>query len=228
MSKAHMIPYFPIRFAPEKMIQRAESFYHLMDGRRTVRDFSSKAIPDEILEHLIKTAGTAPSGANKQPWTFCIVRDPYIKKQIREAAEKEEYENYHGRMPEEWLNDLAVLGTDWNKPFLETAPCLIVVFKKNYEIVNQTKHKNYYVQESVGLACGFLIAAIHNAGLVCLTHTPSPMNFLQEILKRPENEKPFLLIPVGYPADDVSVPAISRKPISEIAVIYDKSQTQQH
>lgn len=221
MSDASFIPYYPILYAPDKMFMRAEGFYALMDGRRTVREFSSKPISNELIEFILKTAGTAPSGANKQPWTFCVVRNKELKKKIREAAEAEEYENYHGRMPQEWLDDLAPLGTDWNKSFLEIAPCLIVVFRKNYDLIDGVKKKNYYVQESVGLACGFLIAAIHYAGLVCLTHTPSPMNFLQELLQRPENEKPFLLIPVGYPADEVSVPAIQRKQLKEFVEYYD-------
>jgi len=222
MKAPSFIPYLPLIYSPDKMLHRAESYYQLMDGRRTVRDFSSKPISNEILEFILKTASTAPSGANKQPWTFCIVRNPLIKQKIREAAEKEEYENYHGRMPEEWLNDLAPLGTDWQKPFLEIAPCLIVVFRKNYDLIDGVKRKNYYVQESVGLACGLLIAAIHYCGLACLTHTPSPMNFLQEILDRPENEKPFLLIPIGYPADDATVPAIQRKSLDQVSVYYDK------
>ncbi|HQU58716.1 MAG TPA: nitroreductase family protein, partial [Saprospiraceae bacterium] len=157
----------------------------------------------------------------KQPWTFCVVANPTIKKQIREAAEKEEYLNYHGRMSEEWIEDLQAFGTDWHKPFLETAPYLIVVFKKAYSLEGGEKKKNYYVNESVGLATGFLLAAIHNAGLVALTHTPSPMNFLQEILGRPENERPFLLIPVGYPADDAKVPCLSRKEKDEVLVFYE-------
>lgn len=221
MATPSFIRYEPLIYAPVKMHMRAESFYNLMDARRTVREFSERPIPDELIEYIIRTASTAPSGANKQPWTFCIVRNKDLKKQIREAAEKEEYENYHGRMSPEWLEDLKDLGTDWNKPFLETAPVLIVVFKKTHDIVEGQKKKNYYVQESVGLACGFLISAIHYAGLSCLTHTPSPMNFLQDLLERPEHEKPFLLIPVGFPADEVHVPAISRKPLQEVAVYYN-------
>lgn len=220
MKTAEFIPYHPLGYAPVKMNLRAEDFYHLMDARRTVRDISSKPVPVELIEWILKTASTAPSGANKQPWTFCVVANKSIKKQIREAAEKEEYENYHGRMSPEWMEDLAPLGTDWNKPFLETAPYLIVVFKKSYDVVGEKKKKNYYVLESVGLACGMLITAIHYAGLVCLTHTPSPMNFLQDILKRPENEKPFLLIPLGFPADEVMVPAISRKPLEDFTQFY--------
>ncbi len=220
MNTPTFIPYQALRYTEGKMMVRADDFYALMDHRRTVREFSTRPVPLELIEQIIRIAGTAPSGANKQPWTFCIISDPMIKMKIREAAEQEEQENYNGRMPQEWLDDLAALGTDWQKPFLETAPCLIAVFRKSYDLVNDTKRKNYYVQESVGIACGFLIAAIHYVGLVCLTHTPSPMNFLQDILQRPENEKPFLLIPVGYPADEVSVPAIYRKPLEDIAVFY--------
>jgi nitroreductase len=220
MDTNSFIPYQPLRYTENKMIARADDLYGLMDHRRTVREFSTRAIPAYLVEQIIRIAGTAPSGANKQPWTFCVISDPVIKKQIREAAEEEEKVNYDGRMSAEWLEDLAALGTDWQKPFLETAPCLIAVFRKSYELINGVKRKNYYVQESVGIACGFLIAAIHQCGLVCLTHTPSPMNFLQEILQRPVNEKPFLLIPIGYPADEVSVPAIYRKPLDEISVFY--------
>ena len=163
------------------------------------------------------TASSAPSGAHKQPWTFCAVSNIEIKKAIKAAAEKEEYENYNGRMSDEWLKDLAKFDTDWHKDFLEIAPWLIIVFKKAYDIDEEgIKHKNYYVNESVGIACGFLINAIHYAGLVTLTHTPSPMNFLQEILERPENERPFLLLPVGYPAVDTEVPVLQRKSESEV------------
>lgn len=200
------------------MLERSRAFYAFMNQRRTVRDFSDKPVPLEIIENIIKTAGTAPSGAHKQPWTFCVVQDPDIKRQIRIAAEEEEYESYHGRMTEEWLQDLAPLGTDWHKPFLETAPYLIVVFKRLYE--GEEKRKNYYVPESVGLATGFLLAAIHHAGLVALTHTPSPMNFLQDILQRPDNERPFLLIPVGYPAENAQVPDLRRKPLEEVMQLY--------
>ncbi len=220
MSEFPFIRYNPFIYTEGKMQSRADDFYGLMDYRRSVRDFSSRPVPIQLIQQIIKTAGTAPSGANKQPWTFCVISDQHIKSQIRLAAEKEEYENYHGRMSQEWLDDLAPLGTDWQKPFLEIAPYLIVVFKKSYDVTNGIKRKNYYVQESVGLACGFLITAIHYAGLVCLTHTPSPMNFLQEILQRPENEKPFLLIPVGYPADEVTVPSIHRKQLDEFCFHY--------
>ncbi len=164
-------------------------------------------------------AASAPSGANKQPWTFCAISNPEVKRQIRIAAEQEEKESYEGRMSPEWLEDLAPLGTDWHKPFLEIAPWLIVVFRKPFDYQsNGSKRQNYYVQESVGIACGFLIAAIHAAGLVTLTHTPSPMNFLQKILDRPDNERPFLLLPVGYPAPDAMVPDIQKKGTDEVLV----------
>ena len=201
----------------EEMESRSHKFLETMDSRRSVRDFSDKEIPESVIENILLTASTAPSGAHKQPWTFCVVKDPEIRKQIRIAAEKEERESYDHRMTEEWLKDLEPIGTDWNKPFLEIAPYLIVVFKRSYEIEeNNHKHQNYYVTESCGIACGFLLAAIHHAGLVALTHTPSPMNFLAKILNRPINEKPFLLIPVGYPAEECWVPDIKRKGISEI------------
>ncbi len=210
-----------VRYAQSEMLQRSREFYHDMERRRTLRMFSDKPIPREIIEYIVMTASSAPSGAHKQPWTFCVVSDPKIKYLIREAAEKEEYLNYHGRMSEEWLQDLEPFGTDWHKPFLETAPYLIVVFKKSYDLEQDEKRKNYYVNESVGIACGFLLAAIHHAGLVALTHTPSPMNFLQKILNRPDNERPFLLIPVGYPADDATVPDLKRKSKEEVIVWFE-------
>jgi iodotyrosine deiodinase len=214
---------FPhIKYASESLPievvqQRTNDYYQHLDNRRTVRDFSDKPIPKSVIEQLILTASTAPSGAHKQPWTFCAIEDPSVKSAIRVAAEKEEYESYTNRMSEQWLKDLAPIGTDWQKPFLEIAPWLIVVFAQS---TGNQKEKHYYVQESVGIACGFLIAAIHNAGLVTLTHTPSPMNFLKTVLKRPDNERPFLLLPVGYAADDVFVPNIHRKSIDDVAVFY--------
>lgn len=208
-------------FSPEETIKRSADFYHWMDQRRTVRDFSDRPIPKEVIDKLILTASTAPSGAHKQPWTFCVVSDPTIKTKIRKAAEEEEYESYTNRMPPEWLDDLKPLQTDWHKPFLEIAPYLIIVFKRTYEFKEAGEKKNnYYVAESVGLACGMLLTAIHHAGLVALTHTPSPMNFLTKILNRPENERPFLLIPVGYPAEETYVPKLTRKPLDEIAIFY--------
>ena len=207
-------------YSESKMRSRSESFLNEIITRRTVREFSDRIVPIDIINNCIKTAASAPSGANKQPWQFVIVRDSGIKTKIREAAEKEEKEFYGHRATKEWLEDLNQFGTDWHKPFLEIAPYLIVVFRKIYDLENDgTQRKNYYVNESVGIASGFLLAALHHAGLATLTHTPSPMNFLGEILNRPKNEKAFLLIPVGYPAKDAEVPDISKKPFSEISKI---------
>ncbi len=207
--------------SPAAMIQKSKEFYEWLDRRRTIRDFSDKPVPKEVIENIVMSASTAPSGAHKQPWTFCIVSDPDIKKQIRTEAEKEEFDSYNGRMPEEWLKDLRPLQTDWHKEFLETAPYLIIVFKKSYELNEDGSKGNvYYATESCGLSCGFLLAAIHQAGLGALTHTPSPMNFLSKVLNRPENERPFLLIPVGYPAEECWVPDLKRKAIEDIAVWY--------
>lgn len=206
----------------DELLVRSHRFFQEMHTRRTVRDFSDRSVPKAVIENLLQTANSAPSGANKQPWTFCVVSDPGIKHQIRKAAEKEEYENYHGRMSEDWLDDLKKFGTNHIKEFLDVAPYLIIVFKKAYDLgPGGEKEKNYYVTESVGLACGFLLAAIHHAGLVSVTHTPSPMNFLQKVLNRPENERPFLLIPVGYPAEDAQVPAITRKTLDQFSVWYE-------
>jgi iodotyrosine deiodinase len=205
----------------QEMLDRSRVFYEMMDYRRSVREFSDQAVPRKVIENLIRTASTAPSGAHKQPWTFCVVENPEVKRQIRIAAEQEELESYESRMSSDWLEDLKPLGTDWHKPFLETAPYLIIVFRRIYEFGAEGKKKNnYYVQESVGLAAGFLLAAIHQAGLVALTHTPSPMNFLSKTLNRPENEKPFLLIPVGYPAEECWVPDLKRKGLEDICVFY--------
>jgi nitroreductase len=215
---ARFIRYDYFKFPPDEQLKRAREFFELCNRRRTVRHFSSRTVSRELLDTLIRTAGTAPSGANKQPWRFIVVTDPELKRKIRIAAEKEEKQNYERRMSQEWLNDLAVLGTDWHKEFLETAPALIAVFSVEYEKEDGRIRRNYYVKESVGLAVGFLILAIHNAGLVSLTHTPSPMHFLQKLLDRPSNEHPFVLIPVGYPAEDVMVPNIQRKPLDRISV----------
>lgn len=216
------ISYSRPNIKPEEAIQKSEEHFQFMDLRRSVRDFRDEPVPKELIENIIKTASTAPSGAHKQPWTFVAVSDPKIKKKIRKAAEKEEREFYENRAPKEWLEDLASIGTDWEKPFLEIAPWLIIAFKKSYDIVdNGRKSKNYYVQESVGLACGFLISAIHHAGLITLTHTPSPMNFLSNILERPENEKPFLLLPVGYPALDAKVPDLDRRDLEKVSVFFE-------
>ncbi|MDX1477977.1 MAG: nitroreductase family protein [Saprospiraceae bacterium] len=219
----HELPFIPFEHAylsEEETVSRAGAFRAVMDRRRSIREFSDRPVPKEVIEDLIMTGSSAPSGAHKQPWTFCAVSNPALKQEIRVAAEQEEYESYHGRMSEEWLQDLAPLRTDWHKPFLEIAPWLIIVFKKAYDLVDGQKRKCYYVNESVGLACGFLITAIHQAGLVTLTHTPSPMNFLHRILDRPENERPFLLLPVGYPAEDVQVPDLKRKGPSEVIAYY--------
>lgn len=194
---------------------RARHLLETLRTRRSVRDFSDTPIPRDVLHTLIETAGQAPSGANKQPWTFALVTDPQTKSAIRAAAEKEEELFYAERATPEWLADLAPIGTDADKPFLETAPALIVAFAQS---TAPDGGRHYYVKESVGLACGFLIAAIHHAGLVTLTHTPSPMGFLKEILGRPDNERPFLLLPVGYPAEDAQVPDIVRKPLDQIMV----------
>jgi iodotyrosine deiodinase len=209
------------KLSAQQLVQVSADYYKQANQRRSCRDFSAEPIPYEVIENIIKTANTAPSGANKQPWTFCVVSDAEIKKQIRIAAEAEEKESYDHRMSDEWLQDLSHLGTNWQKPFLEIAPYLIIVFKRSYEYNEDgTKRQNYYVTESVGLACGMLLSAIHHAGLVALTHTPSPMNFLLKALKRPENEKPFLLIPVGYAAHECWVPDIKRKSTEEIIVRY--------
>lgn len=200
------------------MTRRAAAFLAEMQRRRTVRYFSSRPVPREVIESCLLAAGTAPSGANLQPWHFVVVSDPAIKRHIREAAEKEEYEFYHGRAPQEWLDALAPLGTDEQKPYLETAPYLIVIFAQSYGLLpDGRKVKHYYVSESVGIATGMLITAIHQVGLVSLTHTPSPMGFLNRILGRPSQEKPFLILIVGYPAEDAVVPEISKKTLSDIA-----------
>lgn len=215
------IPYSLPLLSDQERQAIAEAWFLKLDQRRSVREFSNRPVPAELITTLLKTASTSPSGAHKQPWTFCAVQDPQIKKAIREAAEKEEYENYHGRMSEAWLEDLKPFNTDWHKPFLEDAPWLIIVFKRLWEETPEgAKAKNYYVSESVGLACGMLLTAIHQVGLCALTHTPSPMNFLQEILKRPDNERPFLLIPVGYPSEQAMVPLLERKKVDEIIEWY--------
>ncbi len=209
-------------FSSEEMVNKSESFYQWMNIRRSVREFSDKPVPKEVIENIIKTASTAPSGAHKQPWTFCIISNPILKSEIRKAAELEEKESYENRMSDRWLKDLEHLGTDMNKPFLEIAPWLIVVFKRAFEYdENGEKYNNYYVNESVGLAAGMLITAIHNAGLATLTHTPSPMRFLSKILDRPDNERPFLLLPVGYANDPVFVPDLKRKKLNEISKFYE-------
>jgi nitroreductase len=208
---------------PEKeMLQRSTAYYEWLDKRRSVREFSDKEVPKEIIEKLILSASTAPSGAHKQPWTFCAISNQELKSKIREAAEIEEKLGYESRMSERWKKDLAPLGTDMNKPFIEEAPWIIIAFKKVYEFDEDgAKHNNYYVNESVGIACGMLISAIQNAGLVTLTHTPSPMNFLAKVLERPSNERAFILFPVGYQKEEVFVPNIERKNIDEVACFFE-------
>jgi len=202
-----------------EQLERANDLYENLNLRRTVREYSDRDVPLEIIEKAILTAGTAPSGAHMQPWRFVVVKDKAVKRRIREAAEKEEYESYHNRMSEKWLRRLAPLGTDEHKPFLEIAPYLIVVFRINSIVDEGEREPTYYSQESVGIAVGMLLAALHNAGLATLTHTPSPMKFLREILGRPKSEVPFVLIPVGYPAEDATVPNLKRKSLDEIMTI---------
>jgi len=214
-------PSVPLEFdrLPEaEMRARARAFDELLQARRSVRHFSTQPVPLDVIEDCIRTAGSAPSGAHMQPWTFALVTDPEVKRAIRLAAEEEERDNYGGRMNDQWLADLERLGTTAEKPFLEQAPLLIVVLRQAWGLWEGERRQHYYTQESVGIAAGFLLAALHNAGLATLTHTPSPMAFLSRILQRPENEKPFLLIPVGYPARDCRIPVLERKPLDEILV----------
>ena len=209
------------RFTPEVSLQRSQELFDFLNQRRSIRAFSDRPVAREIIENVIRTASTAPSGAHKQPWMFCAIESAAMKTKIREAAEAEERQNYGGRMSEAWLADLEKFGTDWQKPFLEIAPWLIVLLKKPYDLgPNGERQKNYYVNESVGIAAGMLIAAIHNAGLVTLTHTPSPLNFLERLLERPANERAVLLLPVGYPAEGAEVPELTRKPLDEIMHVY--------
>lgn len=219
-SDAH--PTVPLSFErrPEaEMRARADAYFELMASRRSVRQFSSDPIPLEVVRRAIHTAGQAPSGAHKQPWRFALVTDPAVKKQIREAAEAEERETYAHRMSDEWRAALAPLGTDAHKPYLEHVPAIVVMFRVDYDLAaDGSRSKNYYVQESCGIALGMLIAALHNAGLATLTHTPSPMNFLAKILERPKNERTYMLLPVGYPAADCQVPELARKPLEDILV----------
>jgi len=209
------------RYSKAKMHERARALWQQMNTRRTVRDFSHQSAPREVIEECIRTAGTAPSGANQQPWHFAVVADPAIKRQIREAAEEEERAFYEHRAPDEWLDALSHLGTDADKPFLETAPYLIVVFALVHHIgAKGEKIKHYYPYESTGLATGMLITALHNVGLASLTHTPNPMKFLNQVLGRPSNERPFLILVTGYPAENVQVPDIKRRDLSEICTFY--------
>ena len=216
-----MEPFRFQRLSAEEQLRRASSFFQTMSTRRTLRAFSSEPVPFEVIEKAVKPAATAPSGANQQPWRFVVVSNPEVKRQIREAAEVEEREFYDRRAPREWLAALQPLGTDWQKPFLEIAPYLIVIFRLDYGLNrdaegHETKIKHYYVMESAGIAAGLLLTALHHAGLATLTHTPSPMGFLSKILNRPKNEKPYLLIPVGYPAKGATVPRITKKALSDV------------
>jgi nitroreductase len=220
MTQPSFIPYSPPRLDATEMQRRSVELFEALDARRSVRHFSADPVPRELIETAIKTASTAPSGAHRQPWTFVSVSDAEIKRQIRIAAEKEEHESYEGgRMPPEWIEALRPLGTDWHKPYLETVPWIVVVFEQAYRArPDGSREKNYYVKESVGLACGLFIVALHQMGLATLTHTPSPMGFLSKILQRPDNERPFILFPIGYPAADAQVPDIHRKTLDEVAV----------
>jgi nitroreductase len=207
------------RLPDKTQLSRSRAFLERMRRRRSVRDFSSEPVSPELVENAIATAATAPSGAHQQPWTFVVVSDPDLKRRIREAAEEEERRSYESRMPDAWLEALRRLGTDWRKPHLEDAPFLVVVLEQAYGLrADGGKVKHYYVRESVGIAVGLLLASLHQAGLATLTHTPSPMGFLREILGRPVNERPYVLIPVGYPADGCTVPDLERKPLNEVLV----------
>ena len=208
-------------YTASESIAKSEAFYNWIDTRRSVREYSSQPIAKTVIENIIKTASTAPSGAHKQPWTFCAISNAELKTEIRLTAEIEERETYSKRMSDRWRADLAPLGTDTKKPFIEDAPWVIVAFKRVYEHEDNVKHNNYYVNESIGIACGMLISAIHNAGLVTLTHTPSPMNFLAKLLERPSNERAFLLLPIGYPKYPAYVPDLHRKSLDEVAVFYE-------
>jgi nitroreductase len=215
----NFIPYTSYQEYPVgEMKRRAAEFYADMRRRRTVREFSDRPVPREVIEDCLRAAGTAPNGANMQPWHFVVVSDPALQRRIRLEAEKEEHEFYHHKAPPEWLEALAPLGTDEHKPFLEFAPYLIVILAQSYGVLaDGRKVKHYYAQESVGIATGILITALHHAGLVSLTHTPSPMGFLNDILGRPSHERPFLILVVGYPAEGAQVPMLAKKPLEEIA-----------
>ena len=213
------LPLAHSRIAPEEALRRARELRAELAMRRSVRHFSKDPIPDGLLDECIATAASAPSGAHRQPWTFVIVRDPELKREIRLAAEAEEFRFYNERITDEWRGALAPLGTNWDKPYLEEAPALIVVFRHAHGVEGERKVTNYYTQESVGIASGFLLAALHHAGLATLTHTPSPMEFLARILGRPAHERAFLLIPVGYPAEGCLVPALPRKSLDEVRIV---------
>lgn len=219
MADHRFVPYDFERLSPELMRERAHAFYERMDARRSVRDFSVDPVPRDLIELAVRTASTAPSGAHCQPWTFVLVGDSDLKREIRVGAEREERASYEGRMSDEWLEALQPLGTDWRKPFLETVPWIVVVFEQLWgEDDGGGRRKHYYVRESVGIACGIFIAALHAMGLATLTHTPSPMGFLSDILGRPRSEKPYILFPIGYPARAAQVPDLRRKPLDHVLI----------
>ena len=218
--KPMFVPLRRQKLGIEEVTIRARRFYELMESRRTVRDFSSTPVPECVVENLVRAASTAPSGAHQQPWTFVAISDPELKRKIRLGAEKEEQKNYAGRLSADWLAALKPLGTDEYKGFLEDAPWLVVLFKQNYGLGDDDAHiKHYYVTESVGIAAGLFLTAVHHAGLVALTHTPSPMGFLKQILERPDNETACLLMPIGYPAEKAQVPDLKRKPLNEVLIV---------
>jgi iodotyrosine deiodinase len=222
VAQPNRVPYRRPRLPEPVALERARDFRAEMGARRSIRMFSADPVPREMIELAILTAASAPSGAHQQPWTFVAVNDPDVKGRIREAAEAEERRNYAGRMPADWLSALAPLGTDWRKPFLEIAPWIVVLFEQVHGWhPDGSISKHYYARESVGIACGLFIAAIHRMGLATLTHTPSPMRFLSRILDRPSNERPFVLLPVGYPAEDCTVPDLTRRPLDEVAVFVE-------
>lgn len=221
MSDASFIPYAaPSPVPDDQLVARATAIHAEMEGRRSIRDFSDRPVPRAVIEYAIRTASTAPSGAHRQPWTFVLVGDREVKRRIRIAAEEEERENYEGgRLPPEWRSAIAPLGTDWHKPFLEVVPWIVVVFEQRYGAApDGSRRQHYYVKESVGIACGVFITTLHRLGLATLTHTPSPMAFLTKLLRRPENERPYIVFPVGYPAPGCLVPDLTRKPLAEVMV----------
>lgn len=223
MAEPAFVPLSFERLPESEMIERAERFQVELGRRRSVRDFAPDPVARVLIERAIETASSAPSGAHRQPWHFVVVGDPAVKREIRVAAEEEERQTYESRMSEEWRTALAPLATDWHKPFLETVPWIVVVFAELWEeSADGVKIKNYYVKESVGIACGFFIAALHQAGLATLTHTPSPMAFLNRILARPANEKPYILFPIGYPAAGAQVPNLTRKPLSAVTTWFEE------
>lgn len=221
MNSKNFIPLDYKTISSEESLKKSKAFYDAMEERRSIRHFSTQGVSRKVIENIIKTASTAPSGAHKQPWNFCAISNKVLKKKIRAAAEIEEKLNYEKRMSATWLKDLEPFETNWEKPMLEDAPWLIVIFMKTFDVKEEEKLKNYYVKESVGLAAGFLLTAIHQAGLCSLTHTPSPMKFLADVLERPSNEKAFLLIPVGYPTEDCQVPLLQRKNLAEVSIFFE-------